>query len=61
MKGKGIPEESIEVGTINTITTCKRNFRGHATREADSFKLTQTFTVEPPDVNLVKRLAKEST
>ena len=45
MKGKGIPEESIEEGTINTSTTCKRDFRGHATREADSFKLTQTFTV----------------
>ena len=45
LKGKGIPEESIEEGTINTSTTCKRDFRGHATSEADSFKLTQTFTV----------------
>ena len=45
MKGKGIPEESIEEGPINTSTTYKPDLRGHATSEADSFKLTQTFTV----------------
>ena len=61
LKGKGIPEESIEEGTINTSTTYKRDLRGHATSEVDSLKLTQTFTVETPDVNLAKRLAKEST
>jgi hypothetical protein len=40
LKGTGIPEESIEEETINTSTTYKRDLRGYATSEVDSFKLT---------------------
>ncbi|MBO61695.1 MAG: SIMPL domain-containing protein [Verrucomicrobiales bacterium] len=61
LKSKGIPAESIEEGTIGTSTTYKRDERGHATSEVDAFTLTQSFTVETLDVNLAKRLAKEST
>ncbi|MBO24048.1 MAG: hypothetical protein CMO65_02440 [Verrucomicrobiales bacterium] len=61
LKDKGIPAESIEEGTIGTSTKYWRDERGHATSEVESFSLTQSFTVETPDVDLAKRLAKEST
>jgi hypothetical protein len=61
LKDKGIPAESIEEGTIGTSTKYRRDERGHATSEVESFSLTQSFTVETPDVDLAKRLAKEST
>ena len=57
LKDKGIPAESIEEGTIGTSTKYRRDERGHATSEVESFSLTQIFTVETPDVDL----AKEST
>ena len=61
LKDKGIPAESIEEGTIGTSTKYRRDERGHATSEVESFSLTQSFTVETMDVDLAKRLAKEST
>jgi len=61
LKAKGIPAENIEEGTIGTSTNYRRDERGHSTSEVESFKLTQSFTVETPDVDLAKRLAKEST
>ena len=61
LKDKGIPAESIEEGTIGTSTKYRRDKRGHATSEVESFSLTQSFTVETPDVELAKRLTKEST
>ena len=57
LKDKGIPAESIEEGTIGTSTKYRRDERGHATSEVESFSLTQSFTVETPDADL----AKEST
>ena len=61
LKSKGISEENIEEGTINTSTKYLRNEKGHATSEIDTFTLSKSFTVETSDVNLVKKLAKEST
>ena len=60
LKDKGIPAESIEEGTIGTSTKYWRDERGHATSEVESFSLTQSFTVETPDVDLAKRLAKSA-
>ena len=57
LKDKGIPAESIEEGTIGTSTKYRRDERGHATSEVESFSLTQSFTIETPDADL----AKEST
>ena len=54
LKDKGIPAESIEEGTIGTSTKYRRDERGHATSEVESFSLTQSFTVETPDVDLAK-------
>ena len=54
LKDKGIPAESIEEGTIGTSTKYRRDERGQATSEVESFSLTQSFTVETPDVDLAK-------
>ena len=58
-EGQGYPAESIEEGTIGTSTKHRRDERGHATSEVESFSLTQSFTVETMDVDLAKRLAKD--
>jgi len=61
LKSKGISEENIEEGTISTSTKYLRNEKGHVTTEIDTFTLSKSFTVETSDVNLAKKLAKEST
>ncbi|MEC7882900.1 MAG: SIMPL domain-containing protein [Verrucomicrobiota bacterium] len=61
LKGKGIPEESIEEGTINTSAKFLRDEKGNLTTKIDIFTLSKSFTVETSDVDLARRLAKEST
>ena len=60
-QNRGINMWTIEEGTINTSAKFLRDEKGNLTTKIDIFTLNKSFTVETSDVDLARRLAKEST
>ncbi len=61
MQSNGISKEKIAVNPINTVINYRRNPDGSLTGERGGYILEQNLTITSNDVNLIDRIARESS
>lgn len=58
---KGVPKDHITVSSVMSYPIYELNYNGMSTNKILSYKLTQTVTIESPEVDAITTLSRESS